>query len=302
MALTDALKQDKEIHPVWLENAFWTESAAKNQKNPPGAAAGFTAALSGEAACKRIFLKADSRNLALPEFPAKEILTSRVLFYPGAGTDGQPLKLFCGSQSSHCFIYADYAVKKNEIVKQLTENLVNMHKGYRTLFAVEGAEKDFFIDGWEDLRETYSDIDMFHAPELQWGLWAVLERGPDYDDSFGPKRILFCYLCCDAISAFTSLWPKGKGKRRTSPYAVVIEDSGFGSNWAVFGSEKSQLYKIAARNHALPNWLLVAVGRGAQPWPGYNRSSAETEPGGADGAQRALFINAGSSYKDKKKD
>jgi hypothetical protein len=289
MSLSDALAKEKEGHLSWLEDAFWLASAAKNNKSAPELNAAFPATLSAAADCKRIFLKNESKNIPLPEFPAGEIMRGRTVFYPGAGTDGQPLKLFCGSHSAHCFIYADYAVKKGEILKQLGENLAGLHKGYKTLFAIEGGVKDFFPDGWEDLRETYSDIDMFHPPELQWGFWAVLERGPEYDSAFGPKRILFCYLCCDAISAFSSFWPKGKGKRRTSPYAVVVEDSGFGSNWAVFGSEKSQLYKIAARNHALPDWLLVGVGRNAQAWPGYNRFSEETEPGGYDGSARALF-------------
>ena len=299
MSLNDALKQDKEIPPAWLENAFWLGSASKSRKAGTDPEPGFAAALSGETACKRIFLKAESKTIPLPEFPAREIMRSKVVFYPGAGTDGQPLRLFSGSHSAHCFIYADYSIKKNEIIKQLGENLIELCNGYRTLFVIEGGEKDFFPDGWEDLRSTYSDIDQFRAPELQWGLWAVLERGPEYDNSHGPKRILFCYLCCDGVSAFASLWPKGKGKRRTSPYGVIIEDSGFGTNWAVFGSGKSQLYKIGARNHALPDWLLVAVGRGAQPWPGYSRFSDESEPGGKDGAQRALYLRDDSLLKAK---
>jgi len=284
MPLKDALNNDKELYPGWLENSYWLESV-KSQKTPAGPAAAFADALNGVPGARKVFLKADSRNLALPEFPSRDMMKGRVVFYPGAGTDGQPVRLFSGAHAAHCFIYADYAVKRNEITRQLGENLL---PGYKPLFVIEGGEKDFFPNGWEDLREVYTDIDEFHAPELQWGIWAVLEREPQYDAGHGPKRLLFCYLCCDAISAFTSLWPRGK--RRTFPYGLVIEDSGFGANWAVFGSEKSQLYKIAGRNHALPNWLLVAVGRGAQAWPGYARFTQETEPGGADKAERALFI------------
>jgi|GEM_PF-2528275 len=286
MSLRDILGTSKEGHLSWFDDAFWLESASKNNKNPAELAA-FSATLSAAADCKRIFLKSDAKNVALPSFPSWEIFKSRVVFYPGAGTDGQPLKLFCSSNSAHCFIYVDYSAKKNDIVKLLGENLAGLHQGYKTLFAFEGGVKDLFAAGWEDLRETYSDIDLFSPPELKWGIWAVLERGPECDSSVGPKRILFCYLCCDAVSAFASLWPKEK--RRTVPYAVVVEDSGFGTNWAVFGSEKSQLYKIAARNHALPDWLLVGVGRNAQPWPGYNRFSDESEPGGQANAARALF-------------
>ena len=290
MSLIDVLKQEKEVYPNWLDDAFWLSSAAKTNKAALPADAQFPPALSIDSACKRIFLKSDSKNVPLPDFPAREMMLSNVVYYPGAGTDGQPLRLFSSAHSAHCFVYVDSGVKKGEITKLLGENTGELRKGYKTLFAIEAGEKDFFTNGWLDLRETYSDIDMFKVPELQWGLWAVLEREAQYDNSYGPKRILFCYLCCDAISAFASMWYKINGKRRTFPYAVVIEDSGFGSNWAVFGSEKSQLFKIATRHAALPAWLLVAVGRSAKPWPGYARASEETEPGGKDNAERALFI------------
>lgn len=287
MSLKDALTADKELYPGWLENSSWLESI-KSQNNPAGSAAAFTDALNGAPGCKKVFLKADSKTTALPDFPAREMMKGRVVFYPGAGADGQPLRLFSGAHAAHCFIYADYGVKRGEVTRQFGGDLAGLLPGYKSLFVIEGGVKDFFPLGWEDLRETYTDIDEFFPPELQWGLWAVLEREPQYDAAHGPKRLLFCYLCCDAVSAFTSLWPRGK--RRTFPYGIVIEDSGFGSNWAVFGSERSQLYKIAARNHALPNWLLVAVGRSSQAWPGYGRFSEEEEPGGADKAARALYI------------
>jgi hypothetical protein len=290
MALSDALKQEKEVYPSWLDDAFWLSSAVKNNKAALPAGALFPQTLVPGAACKRVFLKAESRNIPLPDFPAREMLQSSVVFYPGAGTDGQPLRLFSSAHSAHAYIHVDYTVKRNELVRLLSDSSGELVRGYKALFVIEGGEKDFFTNGWLDLRDTYSDIDLFQAPELQWGVWAVLEREPQHDNDFGPKRILFCHLCCDAISAFASLWYKINGKRRTFPYAVVVEDSGFASNWAVFGSEKSQLFKIATRHAALPNWLLVAVGRSAKPWPGYARASEETEPGGKDKAERALFF------------
>lgn len=290
MSLSDALKQEKEVYPSWLDNAFWLNSALKNNKAALPADAQFPLTLSSGTSCKRIFLKSESKNIALPDFPAREMLLGNVVFYPGAGIDGQPLRLFSSAHSAHSFIYADSGVKRTDIAKLLVERPGELLKGYKTLFVAEAGEKEFFANGWLDLRETYSDIDMFVAPELQWGLWAVMEREPQYDGAHGPLRVLLCYLCCDAVSAFASLWPKVNGKRRTNPYAVVVEDSGFGSGWAVFGSEKSQLFKVATRHAALPPWLLVAVGRGAKPWPGYDRASEETEPGGKDNADRALFI------------
>lgn len=288
MALSDALKQEKETYPSWLDDAFWLSSAAKKSKGALPAGAPFAAALSPLNSCKRIFLKAEAGNTALPEFPAREMLLSNVVYYPNAGTDGQPLRLFSSAHAAHSFIYVDSGVKRADIAKFLAGG--ELLKGYKTLFAIEAGEKEFFPNGWQDLRETYSDIDLFVAPEFQWGLWGVLEREAQYDNTLGPKRLLFCYLCCDGVSAFASLWYKINGKRRTFPYAVIVEDSGFGSGWAVFGSEKSQLFKLATRHDALPDWLLVAVGRSARPWPGYARVSEETEPGGKDNADRALYL------------
>jgi len=297
MSLKEALKQDKEIYPVWLDNPFWLEAVLKSPLAAAEAGKAFAAALAGEAGAKRIFLKQESKETALPEFPAREIFRGRVVYYPGAGTDARPLKIFCGSRSAHCFIYADYMVKKGEVMKLLEGNLSELQPGYKTLFAIEGNEKDFFPLGWEDLRGTYTDIDVYQAPELKWGFWAVLERNPELDESHGPRRILFCYLACDAVSGYASLWPRGK--RRTSPYAIVIDDSGFASNWAVFGSDKSQMYKIGGRNHAMPNWLLVATGRSAKPWPGSDRFAEETESPTAPAARMELYINTKTSSKNK---
>ncbi len=288
MALVDALKQEKEAYPSWLDDAFWLSSATKNNKAALPADAPFPLTLSLQNSCKRIFLKAESAKLALPDMPNREMLLGNVVYYPGAGTDAQPLRLFSSAHAAHSFIYVDSGMKRLDITRLLVGG--ELLKGYKTLFAVEAGEKDFFANGWLDMRETYSDIDMFTAPELQWGLWAVLEREAQYDNAHGPKRLLFCYLCCDGISAFASLWPKVNGRRRTHPYAAVIEDSGLGSNWAMFGSEKSQLFKVATRHESLPPWLLVAVGRSAKPWPGYDRASKETEPGGKDNADRALYF------------
>lgn len=35
---------------------------------------------------------------------------SRVVYYPGCGTDGQPVKLFGSTHSEHCFVYADCCI------------------------------------------------------------------------------------------------------------------------------------------------------------------------------------------------
>jgi hypothetical protein len=46
-------------------------------------------------------------------------LSSRVVYYPGAGNDGQPFELFGGAHAACCFVHADYLVDVDEIRRQL---------------------------------------------------------------------------------------------------------------------------------------------------------------------------------------
>ena len=51
--------------------------------------------------------------------PLADFLKSRIVYYPGAWIDGDPVEVFGASHSAHCFVYADYWLPKDELTKEL---------------------------------------------------------------------------------------------------------------------------------------------------------------------------------------
>jgi len=188
-------------------------------------------------------------------FPLKRILSSQIVFYPGAGEDWQPLELFGGASAAHCFIFVDYLHFKRPLE---VEDWLRRISKYKLLSFRELREAEIFPEGLVNLNSKYPKIDDFQPPALRWGVWAVLE-------SESGAKISLCYLSCEALSAFMSLWPAEKARK--APYAVVLHDYGFGANWPgnIFGGAASPMYIHAHDNNLLPKWLLV----GTEPWPGY---------------------------------
>jgi len=48
-------------------------------------------------------------------FQRQKFFGTRIVFYPGSGTDGHPVKMFGSTHSAHCFVYADYGVTQTTL-------------------------------------------------------------------------------------------------------------------------------------------------------------------------------------------
>ncbi len=236
-------------------------------------------------------------------FPLAQMLGSRVLFYPGAGCDSYPLKIFSETQAAHCFVFADYCSANDwkcnmkqagfrsdpgavDLERRLSAKFTVLGQyeahglaylmtvnGYRPVSVGQLKPEDIFMSGFLNLKSRYPDINDFFEPDFRWGIWSVMEKS-------GPKdRLRFCYLACEAVSAYMSIWPERNMRKATlrgpeadsnGPYAVVIKDHSFGCNWKGnhWGGEKSVLYKYSKAAGLMPEWLLA----GSRPWPGYSKS------------------------------
>src|SRR6266700_1312639 len=117
-------------------------------------------------------------------FPRKEFFSSRVVFYPGSGDDGHPLKLFGGTHAAHCFVFADFGgVSKTAFEHALSDPEYTSEdghprypKGYQSVSVVALHESDLAPRGWRRRPGTEKE-------ELGFALWAVLKRTPDYDEA-----------------------------------------------------------------------------------------------------------------------
>ncbi len=209
-------------------------------------------------------------------FPREEFFRSRVVFYPGCGGDEHPIRLFGGTGSAHCFVMADYL------------NDLSCFGGLaRVRFRVPLRVGDLTPAPWtahvlpSELRRSMYDFVQRNGPPPGATLLVVEEHG-------GAARrdpLAIILLHADGIAAYDALFCQSFG--HLPPYAVLLQDHGFGGNYDSFGGG-GLMERIAARTSVFPTWLLV--GRGTRPWAGYERVPAvESDRGGMYNLHRHLY-------------
>ena len=218
-------------------------------------------------------------------FDRHSFFNSRVVYYPGSGTDGHAVKCFGSTHSAHCFVYADYMVEQSRIEAELLHSSPQNSRcflGYHSLARIQLAENDLTPDGWK------SQGDSMHKP-LQtprvtpYGFLEVLERDDNLNDTHGAYRLAILFLGADGIATYDALFCQQKG---ISPFAAFIQDHGFGGNDDKFGGG-GMLEKLAAQDNVFPRFLMVA--ENSKPWAGYLRvADVDGELGGMHGNMRCL--------------
>jgi hypothetical protein len=187
-----------------------------------------------------------------------------VVFYPGSGDDGHPIKLFGASRAAFCFVYADQA--GYEYGRDPT--------GYTVVLDEEVT--------WLRSRRPFN----FNGTKPRSARWIIFQRQEGYGPDHGHEFIALLYVNGDAFTVYWDLWA-GSGK---APYAILIEDYGIGGIFKghPFGGPESPMYMWADAKIAWPNWLLVSEHPPTKPWPGYHRVSTG-DPGGRHHDQRFLY-------------
>jgi len=198
---------------------------------------------------------------------AGQLFESRVVYYPGSGTDGHPVAMFGAAHSAHCFVYVDYAVDEGMIEAHLEESSPNRFKGYHVFASLSLKESDIVCGGWIPHLEAgeVSRAPPRFATTKPYGSLVLLERDVSHDDNHGPERLAILFLGADGIATFDALfcqvWSKGV-------FAILLQDHGFGGNYDKFG-RGGLMETIADRSNVWPTWLLV--GDGTEPWKDFRR-------------------------------
>lgn len=221
-------------------------------------------------------------------FSREEFFTSRVVYYPGSGTDGHPVKLFGSTHSAHCFVYADYVVTQRDVETQLAHPHHGF-RGYHTLARVQLRERDLVPNGWTahvHTGEVPPDALRFAAvAPSPFGFLEILERDQTLGEDHGARRLAILFLGADGIATYDALFCQGRGD--SPPLAVLLQDHGSGCNYNSFG-RGSLLERIAMRCHVLPPWLLVAENTHA--WQGFERvPEVDGDAGGMHAMLRFLY-------------
>jgi len=203
-------------------------------------------------------------------FSSEAFFGSRVVYYPGSGTDGHPVKLFGSTHSAHCFIYVDYGVTHANLEANLRHPR-HSFLGYHRLVQLPLHESDLIPGGWAPRVHNTGEMRPIRFSEAavvaaSFGFLEVLERDNDLDDNHGARRLAILFITADAIAAYEALFCNHE--RISQPFTLVLQDHGFGGNYDRFGSG-GLLERIARSCDVVPQWLLIA--EKTRPWNQFER-------------------------------
>lgn len=202
------------------------------------------------------------------KFDRQNFFGSRLVYYPGSGSDGHAVKLFGSTHSAHCFVYVDYLFKQSQVKAHLRgdhEGYDGAFRGYHQLARLTLSEADLAPVGWTQHVQGL-ERNRFSDDFKPYAFLEILERDAEFDDDHGAQRLAILFLGADGIASYDALFCQGNGIR--PPFAVLVQEHGFGGNYDKFGCG-GLLDRIAQKCQVFPKFLLVA--EGSKPWTGYEK-------------------------------
>jgi hypothetical protein len=202
-------------------------------------------------------------------------LRSRTVFYPGSGSDGDPVALFNSARAAACFVYVDYLLARHRLLDEIERN---GFRGYSRVLQVDLEAGDFppWRPSVQPLPDARRPLDV--SP---YGMLCIFERASRPEEDLGQRRFAILFLCADGHAAYDGLYCQGNGV--PAPFCFVAEDHGFGGNYSPWGMG-GVAHQVAITRQVFPRLMLVAEGS-TTPWPDYDRVPM---PGDLQGQWRNL--------------
>ncbi|MDE0392426.1 MAG: hypothetical protein OXI57_10185 [Rhodospirillales bacterium] len=248
--------------------------------------------------------------LACGDFSLRNFFGGRTVFYPGSGADGHPLTIFNKSHSAHCFFFVDQEYTAPNPLQRLGRSPL----GYETIFEKHYSAAELKKDSANQLLK--GTLKLLEAeptcigprvygraadPEMQAAADSksavrllVYERNSILGEDHGAERFAVFCLGMEARTAYE--WFYGTMFRDNPPFAILLQDHGFGGDFAAnrdngFGDPDGVLYR-AAEEAGLPEFLIVA--ENTSSWRDYVRvKGVDPDIGGMAGHERRLFERKG---------
>ena len=216
--------------------------------------------------------------------PFAEVMSGRIGYYPGCGSDGQLIKLGNLSHSLHAYLYVDYTMEREEVM----DNLSGPHsiRGYHVIGTIEYNKEDILPHGsyaFSTIRSPQMDPGTFRSD--WYCVMCIWERDNDRSRAWGAQRLATIFLCDDAIETYYQLFVKQYCK---VPWILLLQDHGLGLNYDRFG-RGGLLDEIIIRNNAYPPLVLLA--EHTSIWQGYRPADCIPDRGGMHNVFRYLYIH-----------
>ena len=221
-----------------------------------------------------------------PKFDRESFFNTRTVYYPGAGNDGEPVRICAQSHAAHTFIYVDYDVSIGEVHDRVQGVVHNEgFQGYHVENDEAVAESVLSPSGWVPHLAPSELTDINKRPTIApFGLFVSLKRDDAHGDEYGPERLVILFVGGEGVATFDALYCQ---EHETSPpFLVVNEDHKYEDGSTKFGKD-GPLDTLTNRTGTCPNYLLVS--EGSSPWSGYEDTGAEPEIWGISQTKRSLF-------------
>ena len=209
-----------------------------------------------------------ARYLHGEQITFKDIMSTRVGYYPGSGFDGELMKVGNKSHSVHSFLYVDYMLKKKELESHIAEE--GSILGYHPVGQIEWQESDLMPNGQYPIdfaiRPRHASPNSFvRKEETPYCFSVIMERNEEKDDAWGAAHFVVTFLFADGIATYYQLFAKEYTK---APWLFLLQDHGSGCNYDEFGA-RGILDKIIQRDHCYPTFVLCADN--TRIWRGYEK-------------------------------
>ena len=142
-----------------------------------------------------------------PAVDRSTFFSSRTVYYPGFGDDGQPVKLCAKARAAHAFVYVDHGVSKETIQDRLRWIGSAGFRGYSVEHEEEVSESALRPGGWtRHVKMSELRADFNHFPDvIPYALFVVLKRDDDHDESHGPERLAIVFIGGDGYATYDAL-------------------------------------------------------------------------------------------------
>lgn len=198
----------------------------------------------------------------------KDIMSSRVAYYPGSGYDVTLMKVGNKSHSVHSFLYVDYMLKRVDLEDHLAQR--DSILGYHSIGKLEWNESDIMPNGQYPVSVRRRPLHgnpktSVHPNETPYCFSLIMERDEDRDDSWGAEHFVVTFLYADGIATYYQLFVREYSK---APWLFLLQDHGFGGNYDRFG-RGGILDEMIMENHCYPRFVICAAN--TRLWRGYEQ-------------------------------
>jgi hypothetical protein len=205
--------------------------------------------------------------------PVSDFFQSRIVFYPGSGFDGHPVKAFNKAHAAHCFVYVDSELDRDKIERDEFGLKSRGFSGYSlNIVSFDPLAFSTVMTGSDTTKIFFAVFDRRTHDE----------NGVELTKSHGARRIVILFMNADGFDALTGLF-----KSAQPPFCIVLQDHRCGGNHDKFG-RGGKLESLAVEHNVLPKYLLVAENTHA--WRRYVACpSVQPEKGGQHSYLRNLW-------------